>query len=125
MILAMNYRQVFAGATLGVMSGHNTRTAKLSDLDAVAMFKSTARTTPAAAAHTHTSTGANGGRHWWLALGQKEGRPGAAATAVQQKKYAEIHRNFSVVPCLSVQACLENRCRKLRMQREWQLTITC
>jgi hypothetical protein len=42
MIPAMNYRQVFAGVTAGVMSGHNMRTAKLSDLDTVDMFKLTA-----------------------------------------------------------------------------------
>jgi hypothetical protein len=41
MVLAMNYRQVFADVTAGVMSGHNMRTAKLSDLDTVDMFKLT------------------------------------------------------------------------------------
>jgi hypothetical protein len=42
MVLAMNYRQVFADVTAGIMSGHNMRTAKFSDLDTVAMFKLTA-----------------------------------------------------------------------------------
>jgi hypothetical protein len=41
MILAKNYRQVFADVTLGVMTGHNMRTAKLSDLDTAAQFKLT------------------------------------------------------------------------------------
>jgi hypothetical protein len=42
MVLARNYQQVFAGATAGVVSGHNIRTAKFSDLDTAAMFKLTA-----------------------------------------------------------------------------------
>jgi hypothetical protein len=52
--------------------------------------------TLAAAAPTHTSTGGNGGRHWWLSCrlnwAREEARAGATATAMQRKGFT-LHGN--------------------------------